>query len=87
MSGGYLTPMLLVTGVSFANKWYNTQTPDLKILLDGGIATALLALANNIPGVGGLTTGIAWVAFVAMMVAPIQKPTPADNLLKITGAG
>lgn len=85
MAGGYLTPMLLTVGVSFGNKWYSTQTPDIKILLEGGIATALLALANNIPGASGLTTGIAWVAFVAMVIAPIQNPSPAQNLLKIVG--
>lgn len=82
---GYLTPMLLTTGVSFVNKWYNTGSLDLRILLEGGIATGLLALANNIPGASGVTTGIAWIAFVALMIGPVQSPSPVDNLLKITG--
>lgn len=85
LMSGYLTPMLLVTGVSFANHWYNTKTPDIKILLEGGIATALLALFSNIPGASGLATGIAWVAFAGMLIAPIQNPSPAQNLLKIVG--
>ena len=86
MSDGYLTPMLLTTGVSFVNHWYNTNSIDLKILLEGGIATGLLALFNNIPGFSGVSTGIAWIAFVAMMIGPIQNPSPAANLLKITGS-
>ncbi len=85
MSGGYLTPMLLVTGVSFTNHWYNTGKPDLKILLEGGIATAILALFNNVPGLDGVTAGIAWTAFIGMMIGPVQNPSPAQNLLKIAG--
>lgn len=83
---GYLTPVLLVTGVSFANDWLNTNSPDIKILLAGGIATGVAALISTIPGVSGAVTGIAWIAFVGMMIAPIQNPTPAQNLLKISGA-
>lgn len=83
---GYLTPMLLVTGISFANHWYNTKQVDLKILLEGGIATGLAGIVNNIPGMESVTAGIAWVAFAALMIAPVQKPSPAQNLLQLTGS-
>lgn len=86
MASNYLTPMLLTTGVSFVNHWYNTGQVDLKILLEGGIATGLLALFNNIPGFAGVSAGIAWVAFAALMIGPVQNPSPAANLLKITGS-
>lgn len=77
--------MLLVTGVSFGNHWVNTHQVDLKILLEGGIATAILALLNNIPGMDGVTAGLAWVAFLAVTIGPVQNPSPAENLLKLTG--
>jgi hypothetical protein len=86
MAGSYLTPMLLLTGASFANHWYNTSAPDLRILVGGGIATGLLALASNVPGMAPVTAGIAWLAFAAVMIAPVQKPSPLDNVLKIIGS-
>lgn len=82
---GYITPMLLVTGVSFANHWYNTNQIDLKIPLEGAIATLILGLVSNIDGFSDVAAGIAWVAFVAVMIAPVQKPPPIQNLLKIIG--
>jgi hypothetical protein len=83
----YLTPMLLTVGVSVGNSWYNSggQSIDIKALLAGGIATGLLGLLNNIPGMASVTTGIAWVAFVAIMVGPVQHPSPLDNLSTIVG--
>jgi hypothetical protein len=83
---GYLTPMLLLTGVSFANAWYNKGTPDLKILLEGSIATGILALINNIDGMEQVTTMLGWVAFTAVLIAPIQTPSPVANLTKIVGS-
>lgn len=82
---GAVTPMLILTGISFGNRWYNTGTPDLKILVEGGIATALLALASQIPGVAPVAAGIAWIALVAVSITPAQNPSPAQNLLKLTG--
>lgn len=85
MNGSYLTPMLLTIGISEANHVYNTGALDLKILVLGGIATGILGIVNNIDGFSGVTTGIAWVAFAGMMLGTAQKPSPVDNLLKITG--
>jgi hypothetical protein len=86
MNGSYITPMLLLTGISFANDWYNKGSVDLKILVEGGLATGVLAIVNNIPGMSPVTTGIAWVAFVGLMIAPVQNPSPLQNLLKLTGS-
>jgi hypothetical protein len=84
---GYLTPMLLVTGISFANDWYNTKDIDIKILVDGGIATAILGLANMIPSAQPVTTAIAWLAFTGfMLVNPSGGNSPVQNILKITGS-
>lgn len=84
---GYLTPMLLTTGVAAANEWYNTGNPidSIKPLVLGGIATSLLGLFNQIPGMSGACTGIGWIAFVGLMVGNAQTPSPVTNLLKITG--
>jgi hypothetical protein len=82
---GPVTPMLILTGISFGNRWYNTGQPDLKILVEGGVATALLALAAQIPGFSPVATGIAWLALVAVTIVPAQSPSPVGNLLKITG--
>jgi hypothetical protein len=82
---GVVTPMLLITGISEANHFYNTGTVDVKILVAGGIATGLLALLGEIPGVAPVAAGIAWVGVVGSLIAPIQSPSPAQNLLKITG--
>lgn len=81
---GYLTPMLLTTGVSAANNFYNKKSLDIKILVFGGIATGIVALLAQIPGMAPVMTGLAWVAFTASVVAPIQHPSPAQNLLSIT---
>lgn len=94
MPSGYVTPMVLTTGVLFANNWINSgyQTPgglDLKILLEGGIATALLGLVNQIPGMDKTTTTIAWITFIGSMIVqgkskPLNPPF-SQNLLKLTG--
>jgi hypothetical protein len=81
-----VTPMLILIGISEGNHFYNTGAVDVKILVAGGIATGLLALVADIPGAGPVAAGIAWLAVVGSLIAPIQSPSPAQNLLKITGA-
>jgi hypothetical protein len=78
--------MLILIGISEGNHFYNTGAVDVKILVAGGIATGLLALVADIPGAGPVAAGIAWLAVVGSLIAPIQSPSPAQNLLKITGA-
>ena len=87
MASGYMTPMLMTIGISEANHFYNTGDVDVKILVGGAIATALLAGFSNIPSFSQVTTGIAWVALVGSLLIPTKgQPSPAENLLKITGA-
>lgn len=83
MSGGYLAPMAITVGVSFANKLYNTGSWDFRILVEGAIATGLLALLNT--GMPQVATGIAWLAFTGEMLVPWDGASPVQNLLKITG--
>lgn len=85
---GYMTPMLLVTGVSFGNQWLNTHSYDWKIPVEGAVATGLLALFAQVPGMEPAATRIAWLAFVGLMLAnPSGANSPVQNLLKITGKG
>lgn len=83
-----VAPMLVLTGVSYANNWYNTgNVTDVKPLLFGGIATALLAGFGAIPGMEKTATAIGWLALTGFLLGPVQNPSPAENLLKITGSG
>jgi hypothetical protein len=80
-------PILLTGGISFVNHWIgNNQGIDLKILLATGIAAGGLALIEQIPDFAPLAVGIAWIAFITMMIAPIGgEPSPVQNLQKVTG--
>jgi hypothetical protein len=82
---GVIVPVLAVTGVAFVNRWYNTSQIDLKIPVAGAIAAVIGAGISQVPGLEPVMTAIGWLAFVAVLIAPVQSPTPLDNLQKITG--
>ena len=78
--------MLLVTGVSFTNQWLGNDDLDLKILVAGAVATGGLALIEKIPGAEPIAVGVAWISFITLMFTRIGgKPSPVDNLTKLTG--
>ena len=82
----YLTPMLLIIGTAAANSWYNTGgTVDLKIPVAGAVATGILGILSNIPGLEPVLANIAWIAFIAVVISPVQSPSPLANIQKITG--
>jgi hypothetical protein len=85
MASGVIVPVLAATGVSFVNKWYNTGSIDLKIPVAGAIAAAIGAGISQIPGLEPVMTAIGWLAFAAVLIAPVQTPSPLANLQKITG--
>jgi hypothetical protein len=79
-------PMLLVTGISFGNSWLGNGDLNLKILVAGGIATGGLALLEKVPGMAAVAPGIAWIAFITLMFTRLGgKPSPVDNIAKLTG--
>lgn len=84
MASGVIVPVLATTGVAFANKWYNGSL-DLKIPVAGAIAAAIGAGISQVPGLEPVMTAIGWLAFVAVLIAPVQTPSPLANLQKITG--
>jgi hypothetical protein len=85
MASGVIVPVLATTGIAFVNKWYNTGSADLKIPVAGAIAAALGAGIGQVPGLAPVMTAIGWLAFVGVLIAPVQSPTPIANLQKITG--
>jgi len=85
MASGVIVPVLVTTGVAFVNKWYNTGSVDLKIPVAGGIAALIGAGISQVPGLEPVMTAIGWLAFVAVLIAPVQTPSPLANLQKITG--
>lgn len=81
-----VTPMIALGGISYANNWYNTtKVTDVKPLLFAGIAALILEGIAAIPGLDRTATAIGWLAVVGMMISPVQNPSPAQNLIKITG--
>jgi hypothetical protein len=81
-----VTPMLALSVTAYANNWYNTGNAlDVKPLIFGGIATLFLELFAAIPGMEPTATLLGWTAFAGMFLSPIQNPSPAQNILKITG--
>lgn len=85
MASGVIVPVLTATGISFANHWYNTGAVDLKIPVAGAIAAAVGSGFSQIPGLAPVMTAIGWLAVVAVLIAPVQNPSPLANLQKITG--
>lgn len=80
-----VTPMLVLGGISYANNWYNTgDAADVKPLLFAGIGALLLELWAVIPGMEPVAALVGWTAVAGMLIGPVQKPSPAQNLLKIT---
>lgn len=77
--------MVALGVTSYVNNWYNTGNAlDVKPLLFAGIAALLLEGFAAIPGMEGTATLLGWTAFAAMLISPVQKPSPAQNLLKLT---
>lgn len=73
MAGGYSAPILILTGLSFADHWYSGNSIDLKIPVAGGIAYVIAALFSQIPDVEPIVTGVAWVALAAAIVVPVAS--------------
>ena len=85
MASGVIVPVLATTGIAFANHWYNTNQIDLKIPVAGAFAAVLGAGFSQVPGLAPVMTAIGWLAFVGVLIAPVQNPSPIQNLSKITG--
>lgn len=86
------TPVLIMTGVSFANEFldHGLDATELRILLGGGIAAVLTSLASGVEGLGDVVAMLAWVALAGYAVVPVRpgQPTPVIRLLeRVTSGG
>lgn len=78
-----ITPMVALGLVSYGNNWYNTGNfTDVKPLLFAGVSALFLEMLAPVIGDKAATL-LGWTAFVGMILSPVQKPSPVDNLLKI----
>ena len=83
-------PILLTGGISYVNGWIGNgknpaSQPEIRILLATGIAAGGLALIEQIPGMQPIAVGIAWIAFITMMLTPLNGNSPVQNIAKVTG--
>lgn len=78
----YLVPVLLTGGTSFFAKWYSSGTVDLKIPVATAVAGALAALIAQAPDAKPVVTGVAWVAFIAVLAT---GPFPAAATKLVSG--
>jgi hypothetical protein len=79
--------MVALGVASYANNVYNNKfSPtgylDVKPLLFAGISALFLEAFAAAIG-DEAATMLGWTAFVAMLIAPIQKPSPLDNILSL----
>lgn len=78
--------MLLTTVMSFGNQWLGNDNLDIRILVAGGVVTGALALVEQIPDAKPIAVGVAWIAFLTLMFTRLDgKPSPVDNIHKLTG--
>lgn len=79
-----ITPMVALGVTSYVNNWYNTKdAADIKPLVFAGVAGLVLTAFGAIPGFQDTATLLGWTAFIGFLIAPIQNPSPVDNLFKI----
>lgn len=85
MASGVIVPVLATAGVAFVNRWYNTGAADLKIPVAGAAAAVIATGISQVPGLAPVVSALGWLSFVAVLIAPVQNPSPIANLQKITG--
>ena len=77
--------MIALGLTSYANNWINTgSVTDVKPLLFSGIAGLLLTGIGTVPGLEKPAVLLGWTAFIGFLLFPVQNPSPADNLIKLT---
>ena len=84
MADNPIVPMLALGIISYGNQWYNTGNAlDIKPLLFAGVSALFLEALAAVPGMAPTATLLGWTAVVGMFLAPVQNPSPVENLLAI----
>ncbi len=70
--------VLAAGGISFANEWYNDNTPNFRIV----VATLGVALLfDGIERINeGAAVGLASIMLITVLITPIHKKTPVDTV-------
>lgn len=82
------TGIILAAGaISFGNEWLlEHKSPDFKIPLATCLAALMLAGAEHINQ--ELAVGVAWIALITVLLAPVGSTnSPVTNLINVTGIG
>lgn len=76
--------VLTATGISFANEWVQTDTPNFRILIAGG------ALALLFDGIEQLSepaaVGLSVLMMLTVLVTPFQGNSPIQTVANWSGA-
>jgi hypothetical protein len=80
-------PILAVGGITIANQSLLSpkQEPiDFRVIVGTAVAAGLFALLERVSE--QLAVGVAWVALLTTIFVPLRnQPSPAENLIRITG--
>lgn len=70
--------VLAAGGISFANEWYNDNTPNFRIV------AATLGVALLMDGIEkineGAAVGLSAIMLITVMLTPIHSKTPVDTV-------
>jgi len=76
--------VLAVGAISFGNQLFANHELDFKIPVATAVAAVLLAGLEHVSQ--PLAVGIAWISLLTISLTRVNgKPSPAENLIKITG--
>lgn len=70
--------VLTATGISFANEWVDTGTPNFRIVVAGLAASLLFDGLEKISPQGAV--GLATIMLITVLVTPFNGKSPAQTL-------
>lgn len=76
--------VITAAGISFANEYYHTQTPNFRIVFAGLAGALLLDGVERLNET--LAVGIAGILMVTVLLTPINGDSPIVTLGKLGGA-
>lgn len=77
--------VLTASGISFANEWAQTNTPNLRIIIGGLGAALFLAGVERLNERAGV--GLAWMVMIAALTLPVNGQSPAATVLSWQAQG
>ena len=76
---GQSTPIVLgATGVSFANEWYNTNSPNFRVIIAGIAVALILDGVERFSPEGAV--GLATITMITVLLTPFSGKSPVQTL-------